>query len=165
MYKFKWPHASKANKWDPFTITCTVLQHISSVLISVSGSCTTSITGSRPHLFRNPLLPSSFQTSTNYTIRWHGRARPWIKQWPFDCKCDAILWTTAMLTSAVSAQLTSSQKEHTLLRSVKLPVTLQTDDVREQLAKADLGEDNDMLLHTAHCCTLSQQPNCAHTHC
>jgi len=41
---------------------------------------------------------------------------------------------------------------------VKLPVTLQTDEVREQLAKADLGEDNDMLLHTAHCCILSQQP-------
>ena len=41
---------------------------------------------------------------------------------------------------------------------MKLPVTLQTDEVREQLAKPDLGEaatDDDMLLHTAHCCTLS----------
>jgi len=43
---------------------------------------------------------------------------------------------------------------------VKLPVTLQTDEVRELLAKPDLGEgpmDMDMPLHAAHCC-------CALTH-
>jgi len=45
---------------------------------------------------------------------------------------------------------------------VKLPVTLQTDEVREQLAKPDLWEattdDDDAVLHTAHCCTLSWHP-------
>lgn len=65
-----------------------------------------------------------------------------------------------------SRQLTSSQNEQTLLRSVKLPVTLQTDEVREQLAKPDLGEsvtDDEMLLHTAHCCTLSHRQSSSHT--
>jgi len=45
---------------------------------------------------------------------------------------------------------------------VKLPDTPQSEDVREQLAKLDLGEadtDEDVLLHTAHCCTLPLQPN------
>jgi len=48
---------------------------------------------------------------------------------------------------------------------VKLPDTLQSEDVREQLAKLDLGDtvtDEDVLLHTAHCCTLPLQTNTGH---